>query len=353
MVGLLAIALGLYLWEVRALLMGVILPEDASISGLIPSDALYYVSIASEYTLKDILTLDRYNIIGPVLFIWLMGGNLDLLILANVIGLIMALRGLNRYTEVRIARFAVLLLANPLVLLNLITPNKEITAILAVLFTVVYIQSGRSIYALVAIGFAALSKLEILALLLFFMCIRRLRLGKNRTGRLFLFVGLLMLASLIYAILGDTGRAQALIEGQTINSTGIAVMLHTLAVHYFLFAMVMIPRLALVVFEGAINLVRGDPVAIGILLPIFSSGIFIVIAGLVAVFRSRLRLADDKVFLLLLIITMVAYVPFPHHRYLLPAYPLLLFLALNPRRPRSATVINRSSGPTKALKMQT
>lgn len=322
---LLAVALGIYLGIVRDLLFGTILPEETSMGGLIPSDAMYYVQMASDFSLEEILDFGYYNILGPVSLIKLMGLNLDLIFLIYVVGFAFALRELGRHAGVRPAKFAFLLLANPLVLINLVSPNKEITAVLAVLFIIVYINSGRLSHASAGIGFAMISKFEVLILLLFFLGARKLWPEK----RFLLVGGGLIFVSLFYGLIaGLGGRDQAVIQGQVEGSVGIVVALHDLATQYFLFVVVAIPRLVIDVMEGCIVLLRGDPGDLILTVPIAWSGIMFAAIGLAVVRKTRLRLDDDAVLLFFLLMLMVALVPFPHHRYLLPTYPLLLYFML-------------------------
>lgn len=332
---LLAVALGIYLGIVRGLLFGTTLPEETSMGALIPSDAMYYVQMASDFSLEEILAFGYYNILGPVSLIKLMGLNLDLVFLIYVVGFVIALRELGHHAGVRPAMFGFLLLANPLVLINLVSPNKEITAVLAVLFIIVYINSGRFSHASAGIGFAIISKFEVLALLLFFLGARKLWPEK----RAILVGALLVLVSLFYGLIAELGgRDQILIQGQVEGSAGLVVALHDLAREYYLFMVVAVPRLVIGVMEGSIVLLRGDPGDLILTVPIAWSGIMFAAIGLSVVRKTTLRLHDDAVLLFFLLMLMVALVPFPQHRYLLPTYPLLLYFMLRRLPSREAAV---------------
>ena len=297
-------------------------------SGFILADAMYYVNMASEFSLEEILFFGYFNILGPVLFIKLMGLNIDLVILVYLSGFALALRELGRHTSVQLAKFAFLLLANPLVFINLVSPNKEIAMVLAILFIIVHIHSGRFSHVLMAIGFAAISKIEFLILILFFLGVRKI-LPKRRSILLGL---LLVLISLFYGTVAALGgRDQILIEGQAEGSAGIVMALHNLAAQHFLFVIVAIPRLVVVAFEGVIVFLMGGQ---GDRITVVSnawSGIMFATIGLSVIRKIKLRLEDDAVLLLFLLMLMVAIIPFPHHRYLLPTYPLLLYFMLRPQ----------------------
>ena len=68
-----------------------------------------------------------------------------------------------------------------------------------------------------------------------------------------------------------------------------------------------------------------------------SSTFFIIVSGilflliLIKVFsKSKLSLNNDIYFIGCIFLIMVSIVPFPHHRYILPIYPLLIIFLLQP-----------------------
>lgn len=335
MVILLAVALGIYLGIVRGLLFGTTLPEESSMAAFIPSDAMYYARMASDFSMGEILDFGYYNILGPVSLIKLMRLNFDLIFLTYVMGFVIALRELGCHAGIRPGMFGFLLLANPLVLINLVSPNKEISAVLAVLFIIVYINSGRFSHASAGIGFAIISKLEFLTLLLCFLGVRKFLPRKRAIILLLLSV----LASYFYGLISEVGgRDQILMQGQVEESFGLLVTLHDLGREYYLFMLIAIPRVVIGVMEGTIVLLRGYSGDLILMVPIAWSGIMFVAVSLSVVRKKTLRLGDDAVFLFFLLILLVSLVPFPQHRYLLPIYPLLLYFMLRRRSFREGAV---------------
>jgi hypothetical protein len=319
---LIGVAIGLYFYVVRDLLVGNLLPTESSMAGLIPADALYYMFMASAYSMQDLLGTFRSNIWGPIIFVKLMGSSADLICGVNFVIFTLAVVGLAKHTDVHIRKFVFLLLLNPLVLLNLLTPNKEILSIFSVLFLIIHVCSKKKRYAVMALGCALFGRLEIFILASIFLVAYRF----PPRFRSILVVAGVIAATLFYSYIGDSVRVAALTSG-TPNSIGVVRLLHELGSSYALFALIAVPRLLLVVMEGPINLLRFDEVDLYLLVPMIAFSLLFSIFFLSAALKSRLKLADDVFFLLIIILIAVVMVPFVHQRYLLPAYPLVLFLA--------------------------
>ncbi len=308
LVALAFVALFLYLYEMRPWLMA--FPTDGAgiAPNIAPADTYTYWFHAS----KTPLVALPYNLIGPVSLIKLFGGNFDLIFLFNVVLFCLALRILYRYARVRVLKFSVLFLANPLLMVQFFSVNKEILITIALLFIVGYIYSGMVRHLIIAITLAAFSKPAFLVLVIFFLVARRLRARR----RPFILLTIVVLISLFYSdVPGMEAFSHVLLRGQTSASLGITVLLQKLAMQYYSYAGILVPRLLLVVYAGgALN------------------AVFFLSVVLIAILKRRLRLVDDAVFLLYLFLIMVSVIPFPHFRYILPTYPLLLFLVLRPRR---------------------
>lgn len=308
LVVLAVIALFLYLYAMRPWLMAFVINGLGVAPTIAPADTYTYWF----HALSTPLGLLPYNLIGPVSLIKLFGGNFDLVVLFHVILFYLALRELYRYAGVRVLKFAVLFLINPLLMVQFFAVNKEILIAIALLFIVVYIHSGMVWHLIIAITVAAFSKPAFFVLVIFFLVTRKMR----ARWRPFILFTIVALISLFYsAVPGMESFSASLFRGQTSESLGITVLLQELATQYYFYAGIIIPRLLLAVYAG------------GAL-----SGFFFLLVIIAAIFKRRLRIANDEVFLLYLFLIMVSVVSFPCHRYILPAYPLLLLLALRPRR---------------------
>lgn len=308
-VALVLLALFWYLFGIRPELIGFTIDGPNEESRLVTADTYTYWFHASETP----WFLVPINLIGPVSLIKLLDLNFDLALLLNVLLFCFVLRGLYRYADVRVLPFAVLFLANPSIMGLFFAINKEILIIISLLFVVIYVYSERTKHIIAAIAIAAFSKPEFLVLIIFFLGLRRFRSG----SRLFILLALITMISLFYSDLPNMDAyTNTLLIGQTAESLGITVLLHELAAQYYLYFIVVVPRLLLAIYSGGV----------------LYASIFI-LALMPVILKNKLQLADDVVFLLFLFFIMVSIVPFPHYRYILPTYPLLLILTMRPKTP--------------------
>lgn len=309
LVVLVNLALFWYLYEIRPELISFTTDGPNEESNLVTADTYTYWFHASETPWFSL----PINLIGPVSLIKLLDLNFDLAFLFIVLMFCLVLRELYRYAGVRVLPFAVLFLANPSMTGQFFAVNKEIMIIISLLFVVVYVHSGRAKHIIVAIAIAVFSKPEFLVLIMLFLGSRRLRPG----WRPFILIAMITMISLFYSDLPNMDSyTNILLRGQTAESLGITVLLQELAAQYHLYFIVVVPRLLLAIYEGGI---------------LYAS--LFMLALISIILKKKLHLADDVVFLLFLFLIMVSIVPFPHHRYILPTYPLLLILAMRPKTP--------------------
>jgi hypothetical protein len=298
-----------YFFEIRPELIGFTIDGPNAESSLITADTYTYWFYASEMIWFSV----PINLIGPVSVLKLLNVNFDLAVLFNVFLLCFALRELYRYTRIRVLPFAVLFLASPLILGQLFAINKEILIIISLLFAVIYVNSGRAKHVIVSIAIAVFSKPAIIALILFFLGSRKLPTGT----RPIILIIIAAIISVFYSDLpGMDSYTTVLWREQTAESRGITVALDELASQYHLFFLTIIPRLFLTIYSGGF----------------FYASLFMLVL-IWGFSKKKFKLSDDVVFLLYLYLIMVSIVPFPHFRYILPAYPLLLFLAIRPKIP--------------------
>lgn len=298
-----------YLFVIRPELMSFTIDAANEESSLVTADTYTYWFHASETP----WFLVPINLIGPVSLIKLLHLNFDLAVLLIVILFCFVLRELYRFAGVRVLPFSVLFLANPQMMGLFFTINKEILIIFSLLFVVIYVHSGRTKHVIAAIAIAVFSKPEFLVLIMFFLGSRRLR----SESRPFIMLAMITMISLFYSDLPNMDSyTNILLIGQTAESLGITVLLHELAAQHYFYFIVVLPRLLLTIYSAGV----------------LYASIFI-LALMPVILKKKLHLADDVVFLLCLFLIMVSVVPFPHFRYLLPTYPLLLILAMRPKTP--------------------
>ena len=302
-------ALFWYLFGIRPELMSFTNQGANEKSSLVSADTYTYWFHASETP----LILVPINLMGPVSLIKLLDANFDLAFLFNFVLFCFVLRELYRYAVVRVLPFTVLFLANLSMMGQFFTINKEIYIIISLLFVIIYVHSSRTKHLIWAIVTAVFSKPEFLVLIIFFLVSRRLLIKR----RPFILIALIVVTSLFYSGLPNMDSyTNTLLIGQTAESLGISVLLHELADQYYLYFIVILPRLLLTIISGG---------------ALYAT--FFMLAFIAVILKKKLQLADDLVFLLCLFLIMVSIVPFPHYRYILPTYPLLLILAMRKKIP--------------------
>ena len=305
------VCLLLYLFLMRPWLMtfdSIGIDESISIS---PADTYTYWTHAS-----DPLILVPYNLIGPVALIMFFNGSFDLIFLFYIFLFLFVLIRIYKYLGINPFLFSTLMLINPLIMFQFFAPNKEILIIISMLFIVVYIFSKKNFYLFCSLILSALSKPEFLVLVLFFLIVRKF----NKQLRPYILLSMIIVLAIVYSNLPNMeSQSEILLRGQTNSSLGITVLLQDLASKYYLYPIVIFPRIFLTLFESS---------TIFILL----SGIcfFIAFIKVISKLGFRLNLDNDVFFIGYLFIIMVSIVPFPHHRYILPLYPLLLIFLLRP-----------------------
>jgi hypothetical protein len=283
---------------------------DESIS-ISPADTYTYWSHST-----DPLLLVPYNLIGPVALIMLFNGNFDLIFLLYILLFVFASFRIYKYLAINPFLFITLMFINPLIMFQFFAPNKEILIIISMLLIVVYIFSKKKFHLFCSLILAAFSKPEFLILILFFLVVRKF----NRRLRPYILLSIILMLTLIYSKLPNMeSQSEILLRGQTNSSLGITVLLQDIASKYHLYPIVILPRIFLTLFESSTIF-------------ILFSGIcfFIAFIKVFAKLGFKLNLDNDIFFIAYLFIIMVSIVPFPHHRYILPLYPLLLIFLLQP-----------------------
>ena len=305
---LVILALFWYLNEIRPELISFSIEGPTQNTNLVTADTYTYWFYASETP----LFLVPINLMGPVSLIKLLDVNFDLAVLLLILLFSLVLRELYLYKGVRILPFVVVFLVNPSIMGQFFAINKEIMIIISLLFMVVFIHSGRTRHMILSIVVATFSKPEFLILIMLFLGLRKLRRGI----RPFILISMITLISLFYSDLPNMeSHTDLLMIGQNAESLGVTVALQDLATQYYLYFSIILPRLLLAIYSGD-----------------FLYASFFMIALISVVLKKKFQLVDDIVFLIYLFLIMVSVVPFPHYRYILPIYPLLLILAMPPKK---------------------
>ena len=281
------------------------------------SKLLLKISTADAYTYWFHATNTKFhnlpiNLLGPVSLMKLAQINYDLLLLLNLFLFYVALRGLALHLKIPPIKYAVFVLANPLLLIQFLAPNKEFMIMICLLYLVLFSCSGKLLYLFLSLGLAFFTKPAFFMLVIAFLCIRLVAYQ----FRPFIFFFILIFLSLIYPYLPFMPQLElVLLAGQTEDSLGLTILMQDLASHYYLFFAVIVPRLVLMIGEGVVSQEY----------LLLVSGMFFFVAFIILIIRGAHKI-NDLTLLLFLFCVLVALSPFPMHRYILPMYPLLVLL---------------------------
>ena len=191
---------------------------------------------------------------------------------------------------------------------NFYAVNKEFFIIISLLFIGIYFYSKAAKHIIFSIIIAFFSKPEFLLLVITYFL--SLKLSVNL--RKYIIIAFIICISLLYNYIPNMENyTTVLLRGQTVDSLGFTILLHQLSVDYFLYFSVIAPRILINIYSAGF----------------LYSSIYIILL-LFIILRIKLTLSNDLLYFLSLFYIMVTVVPFPHFRYILPTYALLLFIAM-------------------------
>jgi hypothetical protein len=260
------------------------------------------------------------NLLGPELIAWSLRSNV-LILIFNYLILLLSIRMFAEAGNIRPVVLAFLFLANPSVLVSVLTINKEILALLSVALLCKYLASEtRSkflLFLLLVVSF--LARWEHCAAVLFFLVITA-RVNPLRNRRKLQIVILVVLMSIAYPFaphLAQTFGSESF-QGTTVGQL-------TEVQSHFLYFAVAFPKICLNLFGGIVGLAHlgqtpTDPNNIysSIIVP-WSSFLNLVVASWFFL-RRRATLSNDLVFFAVIYLVLFAVTPFVQYRYFLPQY---------------------------------
>lgn len=290
-----------------------------SVEGSLPTaDTYTYWFHASETALGEL----PYNLIGPVSLIKLFGANIDLIFAVILILISITLAVLSKYAQIKGGVFAVLLMCNPIIFSQVYAINKEILMIISVLLLITYIVAGFRRHIIFALLFALLAKFQLFFLMCLFLFIRRAPVKKRK---LFL-IYLVLIITVVYNEIPNMDSYNRAIQIATIDAESSSVrFLALIASEHYGYIVTIIPRLFLNLYSSDI---------------LFSLPYFVMCV--IAYTKSRFRLDEDIFLFFILFLIMVSVLPIAHGRYLLPTYPVVLYLCL---RKKKSEYVERAAVP--------
>lgn len=270
-----------------------------------------------------------YSIFGPCVFLRIFRPNYSLIYLFFVSSFVLLSYLLIRLRGLRGWYFISLLLLTPWVIIQFTLPNKEIFIILSMMNFLIYRKKKDKFTYSLSILFAAFSRIEYIILYLMFLALRKFSLKMR-----YYFIGALITGiSVFYKYIpGMSDKSEDLFKYQGDAPFGFTAFLNRLCEDFYLFVLVIIPRIFLNIFEKTKGYIfSGNEVGdnISFVIDVSSEWIFFT-ALIIAVYKRKVfRLEDDRSLLFWLFVISVVTVPFPIFRYILPAYVLLISFVLD------------------------
>jgi hypothetical protein len=282
------------------------------------------------------------NLLGPELIAWSLRSNV-LILVFNYLVLLFSIRMFAEAENIRPIVLAFLLLANPSVLVSVLTLNKEILALLSVALLGKYLASDRRskglLLLLLLVSF--LARWEHCAVVLFFLAITA-KANPLRYWRKLQIVIMVAVISVAYPFVPHLAQT---FGSESFQGTTVGQL--TEVQSHFLYFVVAFPKICLNLFGGIAGLAHlgqtsSDPndVYSTVIVP-WSSIMNLVVASWF-VLRRRVRLSNDLVFFAAIYLLLFAVTPFVQYRYFLPQYYVMCLEIARRVAPRKYRVLQDS-----------
>lgn len=288
------------------------------------------------------------NYLGPVLLVWMTGDNYYALLLFNVCLFYFAVTHIGNSLRLSSYRYALVLLANPLMVSSILSVNKEI---LSLVFIALLLRAftARSVGALLGAAFVSVLVRWQLTLLLPIVWLAITRLNPVRKNRaLVIFVALLGLSVLYTELFSifESIRENFWVAAEEYEGSGFyewLVSLQDMGLYWAVFPL----KAAHLLFGTGVRfdrLLSPTNIYNDVWVLLHSTALLIVfiLLGL----KGRLRLSNDLIYLSLLYIVLFAVTPIYGPRYFLPVY--MLWAAALVAKQEVYFLPSRRSSPTSA-----
>lgn len=305
----------LYLTEIRPWLQKFTIYSPVTPPGIAPADTYTYWYYAKSFTMMKV----PYNLLGPTLLLKIFK-SFDFIFLLNICIFAFAIVEYYKSQKFNTFKLAALTLINPLIMFQFFGPDKEIFIINSLLFLILYKYTNQTFHLMAAIFLSFFSKMEFCALVFLYLFLFHM---KNTWRWSFLSAGIFIVAIFYNDIPGMNQKIEVLLAGQNGHSNGISMLLQELASKYHMYPFVIMPKALLNIFEGA-NSVIVNRIFNDFEMYNFISGLFIAFFSVRLLLKNLISFKDNEVLLIFLFILMVSTVPFPHHRYIMPIYIVLI-----------------------------
>lgn len=284
------------------------------------------------------------NLLGPELIAWTLRSNV-LILVFNYLVLLFSVRMFAEAGNVRPIMLTFLLLANPSVMVSVLTVNKEILALLSTALLCKYLAAGRRSKGLLCflLFVSLLARWEHLAAVVFFLMITG-RMNPLRHWRKLEIVMLVAFISISYPFVPNISRT---FGSEAFQGTTVGLL--TEVQSHFLYFAVALPKICLNIFGGMAGWFVGqqgtyDPnnIYATLIIP-WSSFVNLIIASWF-VLRRRTGVTNDLVFFATIYLVIFAVTPFVQYRYFLPQYYVMCLEIARRTVPEESGILRSSLG---------
>jgi hypothetical protein len=313
-------------------------------------DTMTYEQLARTMPLSFDLVQIGVNLFGPVLVLTILGGNRFLVYLFNVACLVAAYAIVVRTFPVSRLRLLFYLTLTPLMFTSLLSINKEIMAVAAIAFFAAYYASGRRWQLAVALATSFLVRWQMTLFMLVFMGMAS-PLNPLRRRRLLSLLLLTAAISVVYvrnlATFRRLDQVAALGAREAVEGSGLYSVFLSVQNNYGYF-LVFLPK-TLHQMIGPLsrvdkvtdmsNFFNNDV--------LFFHSLATAILLLAALWRRRIRLDLDPIYIAAVYAAVFGLSPIFSPRYFLPIY-VLVAIALALRPLQAEAVVTREPLPALA-----
>ena len=292
----------------------------------ISADSKFYIVLSKNiedfYHLVLLLPRNK-NLFGPVLYYdFFLNGNNFLFFTVTITVFLYAVFELFKNITHGKGKYLIplIIMLNPTFIASFSGPNKEITGVISVLFVLNYILNNKHKYLYIALLFALFTRFELILVILLFIFIKQLK--ARHKAYAMISIMLLMSAVVAFYTLANNNYD---IHSNSDSSYGLVRTIFELNKYGFYF-ITFIPKLLINMFGELFKL---NPFLLDgeLLLIYFSQLLFFIMALFIGI--KIKRVIKSPVFLFFVIYSVIYSVPaFIQHRYFLPIYPLVVFLAI-------------------------
>lgn len=290
------------------------------------SDALTYERLAKE-NFSEYVSIS-FNLLGPILILKMFNYNYILIYLFNIMILLISIKLLFRYYDLKKNVFLFFLFLNPMTLFALFSVNKEILLLLEVVLLLIYLKEKSFILIIIMIAFGYIIKWQMAFFILIILVMIGLeKIYKNRL----LYLGVLLFGiSLILPLLTNTFSHLIEIsnlDSDVVKGSGIFSILLSIQWHYGGYSIVFFPKVLQLLFgllgRSYLILEWGD--FWNNFVQTLSSLSFFMLA-VYSVYKKKMRLSNTIFFVVMVFFMIYAITPIFSVRYFFPAYILLVVL---------------------------